>query len=271
MIELVISAGAAYVGINGALYALQRRLVFVPLGRPGRPEEAEVPDMRVVRYRTSDELTLEGWFKPPEGRSTIVYFHGNAGHIGERAFKARYFMDRGYGFLLASYRGYGDNPGRPSEAGVYRDARAAIEFLAAEGIAPSGLVIYGESLGTGVACAMASEYDAAALVLEAPFSSLVDVAARHYWWTPARWLVRDRFESVHRIGSAEMPLLIFHGARDTVVPLKLAKRLYAAAREPKELRILPGAGHTDLYDQGAAEIVAEFLGRELARTLASRP
>jgi len=271
MLELVISAGAVYVGVNGALYALQRRLVFVPLGRPGAPAEEGVADMRTVRYPTSDGLMLEGWFKPPSGRPTIVYFHGNAGHFGERAFKARYFMDRGYGFLLASYRGYGGNPGRPSEAGVYRDARAALDFLAREGTAAADVVIYGESLGTGVACAVASQYGAAALVLEAPFSSLVDVAAHRYWWTPARWLLRDRFESISCIATADAPLLVLHGGRDRVVPLKFARRLFAAAREPKELRILPAAEHTDLYDHGAGEIVEQFLDREVGERLASRP
>ena len=265
MLDVLISASAVYLSLNGALYVFQRRLVFVPLGEPGAPAEADVPDMRVVRYETADGLMLEGWFKPPAGRATIVYFHGNAGHFGERAFKARYFMDRGYGFLLASYRGYAGNPGRPSEAGVYRDGRAALDFLAGEGIAPADTVIYGESLGTGVASQMACEHDAAALVLEAPFSSLVDVAARHYWWTLARWAVRDRFESVRRIADIGMPLLIVHGGRDRVVPLKFGKRLFAAALEPKELRILPAAGHADLYDFGAAEIVDEFIQRATGR------
>jgi fermentation-respiration switch protein FrsA (DUF1100 family) len=274
MLDILISAGAVYVSLNGALYLLQRRLVFVPLGAPGTPAEADVPDMRVVRYQTGDGLMLEGWYKPPAGRPTIVYFHGNAGHFGERAFKARYFMDRGYGFLLASYRGYAGNPGRPSEAGCYRDARAALDFLAREAVAPSDIVIYGESLGTGVATAMAHEYAAAALVLEAPFSSLVDVAARRYWWTPARWLLRDRFESARRIAAIDMPLLIFHGGRDRVVPLKFGKRLFTAALEPKELRILPAAGHADLYDFGAAEVIEEFLRHATAgggEPVASRP
>ena len=265
MLDLLLSAGAVYVSLNGALYVFQRRLVFVPIGAPGAPADADVPDMRVVRYETADGLTLEGWFKPPAGRATIVYFHGNAGHFGERAFKARYFMDRGYGFLLASYRGYAGNPGRPSEANVCCDARAALDFLAGEGIGPADTVIYGESLGTGVATAMAHEYAAAALVLEAPFTSLVDVAARRYWWTPARWLLHDRFELAGRIAAIDMPLLIVHGDRDRVVPLKFGKRLFATALEPKEMRILPGAGHADLYDFGAAEIVDEFIQRVTGR------
>ncbi|HKO07725.1 MAG TPA: alpha/beta hydrolase, partial [Alphaproteobacteria bacterium] len=146
MVDVLTAAAAAYAGVNGVLYALQRRLVFVPLGKPGTPAEAGVPDMSLVRYPTGDGLMLEAWFKAPAGRATIVYFHGNAGHFGDRAFKARYFMDRGYGFLLASYRGYAGNPGRPSEAAAYQDARGALDFLAAQAILPSDTVIYGESL-----------------------------------------------------------------------------------------------------------------------------
>lgn len=274
MVDVLTAAAAAYAGVNGVLYALQRRLVFVPLGKPGTPAEAGVPDMSLVRYRAGDGLMLKAWFKAPAGRPTIVYFHGNAGHFGERAYKARYFMDRGYGFLLASYRGYAGNPGRPSEAAAYQDARGALDFVAAQAIPPSDTVIYGESLGTGVASAMAHEREAAALVLEAPFTSLVDVAAHHYWWTPARWLLRDRFDSIGRIAAVDMPLLIVHGERDRQVPLKFGKRLFAAAVEPKELRLLPEAGHVDLYDHGAAEVVEDFLSRATGRrreTVESRP
>jgi fermentation-respiration switch protein FrsA (DUF1100 family) len=265
MLEYLASAAAVYIAANGALYVFQRRLVFVPSGRPGDPAEAGVPEMAPVRYPSRDGLTLLAWYKPPENRPTIVYFHGNAGHLGERAFKARYFIDRGYGFLLTSYRGYSGNPGRPTEAGLYQDAHAALDFLADKSIPAADTVIYGESLGTGIATRMAQERDAAALVLEAPFTSIPDVAARHYWWTPARWVVRDRFESIRRIAAIDMPLLIVHGTRDRTVPVEFGKRLHAAAAEPKELVLLPEAGHADLYEYGAAAAIYDFLERQPVR------
>jgi len=265
MVDPITTAASVYVAANGALYLLQRRLVFQPTGAPGEPGEAGVPEMGWVRIPSGDGLTLTGWYKPEERAPTIVYFHGNAGHFGERAYKARFFLDQGYGFLLTSYRGYAGNPGRPTEAHVYQDARAALDFLAARGTPPAETVLYGESLGTGVAVQMAQERAAAALVLEAPFTSLAAVAGHHYWWTPARWLLRDRFDSAAKIAGIDMPLLIVHGERDRTVPVKFGRRLYAAAVEPKEFRLLPAADHTDLYEHGAGEIIREFLARRLER------
>jgi len=260
VLDLVSGAVGAYLAVNGALYLFQRRLVFVPIGKPGTPDAAGVPEMRVVRYTTADSSTLSAWYKPPEDAlPTLVYFHGNAGHLGERAFKARFFIDRGYGFLLTSYRGYSGNPGRPTEAGLYSDARAALAFLSSSGIAVNRTVLYGESLGTGVAVEMARLVRPAALVLEAPFTSLVDVAAARFWWTPARWLVRDRFDSLAKIPAIACPLLIVHGERDDTVPRKFGERLFGAAPEPKEFKVLLEAGHNDLFEHGAADLVDEFL------------
>lgn len=265
MIAPIATAAGVYFAANGALYLFQRRLVFQPSGAPGEPSEAGVAEMSLVRFPSGDGLILTAWYKPVEGAPTIVYFHGNAGHFGERAFKARFFLDRGYGFLLTGYRGYGGNPGRPTEAGVYQDARAALDFLAARGTPAAAIVLYGESLGTGVAVQMARERPSAALVLEAPFTSLAEVAGHHYWWTPARWLVRDRFDSTAKIAGIRIPVLIVHGERDRTVPVKFGRRLFAAAVEPKEIRLLPDADHTDLYDHGAGEVVHEFLARRLGR------
>jgi uncharacterized protein len=264
MIELVSGAVGAYLAANGALYLFQRRLVFVPIGEPGTPAAAGLPEMSRVRYSTADGLTLSAWYRPAAGAlPTFVYFHGNAGHLGERAFKARFFVDRGYGFMLTSYRGYSGNPGSPTEAGIYRDARAALAFLAGSGVDAGKIVIYGESLGTGVAVEMARETTPAALVLEAPFTSLADVAAARFWWTPARWLVRDRFDSLAKIPAIGCPLLIVHGARDGTVPEKFGKRLFVAAPQPKEFHVLPEAGHADLFEHGAAGLVEDFLRRRL--------
>jgi fermentation-respiration switch protein FrsA (DUF1100 family) len=258
---------AAYLAITAMLFLFQRRLVFASSRQPiGGPADSEVPEMRPLRYPTADGLELTAWYAPSRAGAaqrqlTIVYFHGNAGTLADRAFKARFLLDRGYGMLLTGYRGYGGNPGRPSEAGVYADARAALDYLASLGVPSARTVLYGESLGTGVAVQMALERQAAALVLESPYSSLTDVAAYHYWWTPARWVLRDRFDSLAKIGRVRMPILILHGERDLTIPIRFGRRLFAAAPEPKEFRAFSLGAHEGLFDEGAGEAIDDFLKR----------
>ncbi|QJE72932.1 alpha/beta hydrolase [Aerophototrophica crusticola] len=250
-----------YGAVCGLLHAYQRSLIYMPDRRVAVPEDAGLPDFRVVTVTTADGLSIDGWFVPPreEGLPTIVLFHGNGGHLGYRADKARVFQKAGYGVFLAGYRGYGGNPGSPTEQGLYADARAALDWLVGQGISGQKLVIYGESLGTGVATQMATERKAAALVLEAPFTSLSDAAASHYPIFPVRLLLKDRFDSLSRIGNVGSPLLVIQGEKDRVVPTRLGKALFARANEPKTSVWLPQAGHNDLMAHGLAEKVVGFL------------
>jgi len=170
---------------------------------------------------------------------------------------------------LVSYRGYAGNPGTPTEEGLYADGRAALGFLAERGIGPGGVVLYGESLGSGVAVDVARQQAAsepvAAVILESPFSSIADVAQTHYPFVPARWLVKDRFDSVAKIAAIGTPLLILHGGRDRVVPQRFGRRLFAAAAQPKENRWFDEAGHSDLYSHGAAQVATAFIERVWAK------
>ncbi len=259
----------AYGAMVGGLYLVQRRLMYFPSPDPAIREPAAygLPEMKVVWLTTADGLRLLAWYRPPPAveRPVLVYFHGNAGHIGFRADKVRPYLDAGYGVLLLSYRGYSGNPGRPSEEGLYADGRAALNFLSHEGVAPDRLVLYGESLGAGVALELARGTPVAAVVLEAPFSSVADVAAHHFRFIPVRPLVRDRFENAAKIASTRAAVLVLHGEQDLVVPVRFARKLLAAAVEPKEARFFPQAGHDDLYDFGAAEAVTDFIGRHVPR------
>lgn len=256
---------AGYVALVGGMYTFQRGLLYVPGTSVPSPAESGVPEMAPVTLETADGLRLMSWYGPaPDGRKTIVYFHGNGGHIGYRGDKARPYLDAGYGMVLVSYRGYGGNPGSPTEDGLYADGRAAMAFLAAQGVDPDQTVLYGESLGTGVAVQIAMEQaragnPLAAVVLEAPFTSAVDAGAGHYPWAPVRWLMKDRFDSQSKIAGIRAPVLIVHGGRDRVVPLRLGEALYATAVAPKESLWIPEAGHNDLYDFGASDKVLAFL------------
>ncbi len=263
-VQTIGSAALGYGALVGLAYALQRRHTYFPDGIKPEPVEAGAGDMEPVGLATADGLGLTAWYRPAtEGRATLIYLHGNAGNIAMRVPKARPFIDAGFGMLLTSYRGYSGNPGRPTERGLYADGRAALAFLAEAGVPEAHIVLYGESLGTGVAVQLATERTVAAVVLEAPFTSIADVAAPRFPYLPVRRLIRDRFDSRAKIGNLHAPVLIFHGERDMTVPVRLGRALFAAAREPKEAAWLPYADHNDLYEHGAGAIVLAFLDRHL--------
>ena len=253
-----------YAALVGSLYLFQRQLLYHP--DRTRPElfGLEQLGVRETQLSTEDGLSLLSWYlPPPPGRPVIVYFHGNGGHIGYRAERLLRFAREGYGVLLSEYRGYGGNPGMPSETGFYIDGCAALAFLDREGVRANRLVLYGESLGSGVAVALAVEHDIAAVVLEAPFTSVAEVAQSHFRYVPASRMVIDRFDSLTRIGRLEAPLLVLHGERDRIVPIRFGRALLDAAPEPKEGWFAPDAGHENLARYGSLDVVVAFIERRL--------
>ncbi len=264
MINLIAVVIGLYTAFVGGLYLAQRELIYLPSGPMNTPAGSGVPEMRPIRLTTEDGLTLTSWYRPAQpGQPTMVYFQGNGGNIAGRAFKVRPYLDAGFGMLLVGYRGYGGNPGKPNEQGLYADGRAQFEFLEGQGIRPESWVAYGESLGAGIAIQLAMEWarksSIGVIVLEAPFTSLGDVAAVHYPFVPARVLVKDRFESITKIAKVKAPVFIVNGDQDGVVPREQGKRLFQAALEPKEGHWIPGAGHNNLYDFGVSELVIAFI------------
>lgn len=265
MTDFILTAIALYGAVVGGLYLFQRQLMYFPDRGEPNAVEAGVPEMEARRLATSDGLSLLAWYRAPASPAgpVLVFFHGNAGNIGDRGWKVRPFLEAGFGVLLVSYRGYGGNEGRPTEEGLYADGRAALDFLMEQKVRPERIVVYGESLGSAVAVQVASERRLGAVVLEAPFTSTADLAAHHYPWMPARWLVRDRFDSASKISGIGAPLLVLHGERDRTVPVRYGRRLLDAAAEPKEGRFYPHGGHNDLGDFGTAEAVIDFIRRHL--------
>ncbi len=266
MTNLITTIAGVYIVFVAALFVFQRNLMYHPDSTVPAPTTSAVSEMEAVSLATDDGLRLLAWYRPAAAqRATVVYFHGNAGHIGHRGDKVRPYLDAGLGVLLVSYRGYAGNPGAPTEDGLYADGRAALDFLAQRGVGAGGVVLYGESLGSGVAVEVARRQAAsipvAAVVLESPFSSIADVAQAHYPFVPARWLIKDRFDSVAKIAAIGAPVLIVHGVRDRVVPVRFGRRLFAAAAEPKESRWFDEAGHNDLYSHGAWAVVSAFIER----------
>ena len=251
----------AYGGLVSCMWLFQRKLLFrADRARP-EPAACGVPEMRAVAIAVADGLTLHAWYRPrpTTGAPVVLYFHGNDAHLGTRADKVRTYLDAGFGVLLMSYRGYGGNPGRPSEQGLYRDARAALAFLAAEGVRPADIVYYGESLGSGVAVQLALEATPAALVLEAPYTDIAAVGQRCFPFVPVRLLMRDRFDNLAKIPEVRTPVLVIHGEQDRTTPVDFGRTVHAAAPEPKEARFYAEAAHIDLYDFGAADDVLRFI------------
>lgn len=262
---LTVAAGV-YLVFVGALYLGQRSLLYHPDPTSLNAAEAGLPSSALVETETKDGLTLSHFFVPPGDPEApvVVAFHGNAGNAGDRVEKFASLVAGGYGLFLAEYRGYGGNPGQPSEAGLIADGESVLAWLEDQGIGEAQLVLYGESLGGGIALALAQQQRVRAVILEAPFTSVGDAAQQHYPYVPAKWLVKDRFDNLKRIRNLDLPILIIHGAQDRVMPSSHSERLAEAAPRAS-LQILPQAGHNDLSYHGALDKVLEFLKQVYTR------
>ena len=254
---LIVVVG--YGGLLALMYVFQRSLVFFPDARRTPPAAAGFPQAEEVTLTSSDGERPLAWHVPPKGdRPVVLYFQGNAGALDLRVGRFQWLVATGTGLVALCYRGYGGSSGTPSEDGLIRDAIAAYGFAIAR-YAPRRVVLWGESLGTGVAVALASGHEVGGLILDAPFTSAADVGASAYPFVPVRWLMMDTFHSDQRIGRVHAPVLVLHGERDRIVPIRFGERLYALANEPKRMVRFPDGGHVDLDDHGAVDVVKKFL------------
>jgi len=257
-------AGSLAVALILFLWLGQRHLLYLPSSDLLAPDIVGLANLRVLDIRTQDGLTLGAWYVPQRRSApptaTVIVFNGNAGNRSHRAPLAWRLAEAGYATVLVDYRGYGGNPGTPSERGLLADARAVVATLRADAEPGTArLVYFGESLGSGVAVQLAVEMPPAALVLRSPFTSITDVAAHHYWFLPVRRLLWDRFDSLSRIAQVRCPLLVIAGDRDRVVPFVFSQRLFEAAREPKRFVRVPGADHNDAELAAGAPLMQAML------------
>ena len=215
--------------------------------------------MTLVTLQTKDNLVLTSWYKPAiNNQPTVLYLHGNAGHIGYRMPLIRQFINAGFGVFLLEYRGYGGNKGAPTEQGLYEDGRTALQFLYQKSPESKQVVLYGESLGTGIATKLAVEYPVCAVILQSPFTSLLSVARYHYPWLLIKpW---DQFDSLERIKKIHAPLLVLHGKQDQVVPFDEGLTLFNQANEPKKMLTFADKHHNDLWGvSGFSENIINFV------------
>jgi uncharacterized protein len=257
---LLIIVSVGYACGLAALLVLQRSFLFpIPQTVRTSPESAGFPEAEEHVLTTEDGEKVIVWHVPAKpGHPVVLYFHGNGDFLAGFFDRFRDLIADGTGIVALSYRGYAGSSGKPSEQGLLRDAAAAYAFTAAQ-YGADRIVVWGFSLGTGVAVALAAQQPVAKLILEAPYTSIVDVAASVYWMFPVRLVMRDRFHSDERIARVTAPLLIMHGALDPTIPIGLAERLFAVAHEPKQFVRFPEGGHNDLDSFGAIETARRFI------------
>ncbi len=260
LLKAAIILVSIYAVIVIAAWLGQRRLLYAPDPRRHAPNSIGLSGVAEQDIDTPDGHRLVVWRAAArKGYPTILYFHGNAGNVASRAGRFARYQALGYGIVMMSYRGYGGSTGSPSEKDNVADALQLHNRLIAEGIPARDIVIYGESLGSGVAVQVAAAQAVGAVVLDAPYTSILDVALRAYFYLPVRRLLIDRYESDRRISGINAPLLIMHGRRDGLIPVDMGEALFAMAVEPKKLVVFPDGGHSDLDDHGAVKVVHDWL------------
>jgi fermentation-respiration switch protein FrsA (DUF1100 family) len=257
---LLIVVSVAYACGLAVLFLVQRSFLFpIPTAARTTPQAAGFPEAEEQVLTATDGEKVIVWHVPAKpGHPVILYFHGNGDFLAGFFGRFRDLIADGTGVVALSYRGYAGSSGQPSERGLLLDAAAAYAFTTAHYSADK-IVVWGFSLGTGVAVALAAEQPVGKLILEAPYTSTADVAASMFWFMPVRWVMRDQFRSDERITRVKAPLLVMHGTNDPAIPIGFGERLFALAPEPKQFVRFPGGGHENLGNFGAIDTARQFI------------
>lgn len=251
ILKLILAVLITYACFVFYAYLTQRQMIYFPDQHAALPKEAGVPEMEIVSYQTRDYLSLSAWYLPPKEPNlpTIIYLHGNAGNIADRGPIVKPYIEHGFGVLLVTYRGYSGNSGIPTEYGLYNDARGAIKFIQREQESPC-IFVMGNSIGAAVAVQMATEPDLPiqGLILQSPFTSLVDIGKYHYWFLPVETLAKDKFDAYSKAKRVRVPTLMIQGTADKIVPPEFGRKLYDALPKPKEVHEVYGKDHNNLFE-----------------------
>jgi uncharacterized protein len=249
-LEVIIGIFAIYISVLILLFIFQRNLMYHPNENNYFGDKLEV-DIEKVNIKTSDNLSLLGWFHKKDLKKfkTILYFHGNAGKLENRIHKLNHFKDMDVNFLIIAWRGFSGNEGKPSEKGLYIDGISAIAWLKSLGLIEKDIILYGESLGTGIATHMAQNNDYAGLVLETPFTSMTEAAKNFYPYIPVEILLRDKYKNDKKIKNISIPVLVMHGEADQIVPFWMGQKIYEIANQPKYSYFTKYDDHMMEYDE----------------------
>ena len=242
------------------VYIFQRNLLYHPSENNYSGDELTV-NIKKVKIKTKDNIELLAWYhnKNINHYKTILFLHGNAGSLENRIHKINYFKDMNVNFLIISWRGFSGNEGKPNETGLYEDARSAIDWLKKKGVEEQNIIIYGESLGTGVAVEIAQNKNFAGIILESPFTSMVDAGKDKYPFLPVKILLKDKYESYKKIKNINIPILIMHGKVDKIVPFSMGKKLYELANKPKYSYFSEYDDHMMNYDKNLLKSLRDYI------------
>ena len=220
-------------------------------------------EIEKVNIKTSDNINLLGWFhnKSLDNYKTILYFHGNAGKLENRIYKLNHFKDLNVNFLIIAWRGFSGNKGKPSENNLYIDGNSAIDWLKKKGVAEKDIIIYGESLGTGIATEISQNKNFAGLILETPFTSMIEAAKNFYPYVPVGLLLKDKYKNQEKIKNINIPILVMHGKADQIVPFWMGKRIFDLANNPKYSYFTEYDDHMMEYDSKLVSALNDFLKR----------
>ena len=258
-LQFILTIFAIYFLVLVFLYFYQRNLLYHPNENNYSGDKISV-DIKKVKIQTSDNIELLGWYhkKNLKDYKTLVYFHGNAGSLENRIHKLNHFQDMNINFLIIAWRGFNGNKGKPSERGLYVDGKSAIDWLIKKGVDEKNLILYGESLGTGVATHLAQNKNYAGVILETPFTSMIDAAKNFYPYIPINLLLKDKFENFKKVKNINIPILVMHGEVDQIVPFSMGKKIYEIANNPKYSYFTKYDDHMMEYDENLVLALKSF-------------
>jgi len=249
-----------YFFILFSTYIFQRNLLYHPTENNYFGDKILV-DVEKIKIRTQDNIQLVSWYhkKNLNKYKTILFLHGNAGSLENRIHKINHFKDMNINFLIIAWRGFSGNEGKPTEKGLYEDARSAVRWLKSNGVGENNIIIYGESLGTGVATEIAQNKNFAGVILESPFTSMVDAGKDKYPYLPVKLLLKDKYESDQKIKNIKSPVLIMHGKVDNIVPFHMGEKMYELANEPKYYYFSEYDDHMMEYNEKLLKALKDFI------------
>ena len=249
-----------YLLILTYIYLFQRNLLYHPSDNSYQGDKINF-DYKEIFIQNKEGIKLKAWLHEKDliNKKTIIFFHGNAGNLRNRNYKLNELSKFDVNFLIVAYRGFSGNQGKPSELGLYEDARSTLDWLKIKGVKEKNLILYGESLGTAVAIETAQNKDLAGIILESPFTSMVELAQKYYPVLPVKFLLKDKYETIKKLPNINSPLLVLHGKLDSIVPFSMGKELFEKANEPKFKYFIDNDDHMIRYDQELLNEIKKFI------------